>query len=387
MKQRKNKINGTSKAGTIIAAVCIIIYLVALVQAVIRLYMSVEQQRVTADREFTNIANLATSDGARGFMDERFIETMNNALASSTSIEALIITGPEGEYAFERQKGRAVIWVNNSPRFINKFYFSNNNLQKPLQINNLRNVNIHALAGIFNFSDFSKILKETLFLILIGFAFAFFTMLIQLLLAKQPEISYIQKNSEQENSENEPEQIVANSGASSGANSGAKGPFSPRSNIGWEEYTKDSLDSELHRCASTEKDLTLIILEFTEKINDTQFKRTAEEAISFFTSGDLLFEKGKYGITVIHPGIDIISCLGKAQKFYQCVREKVFYNQKKDIRLYMGLTSRSGRLVNAERLMFEASEALNKAKKYRESSIIAFKSDLEKYREFVKKRG
>jgi len=38
-------------------------------------------------------------------------------------------------------------------------------------------------------------------------------------------------------------------------------------------------------------------------------------------------------------------------------------------------------------LLMEASEALNKAQKDNDSTIIAFKSDLEKYRNYIQKHG
>ena len=370
--QEKNRAGDSPLVGTIIAAVCIVIYLVAMIQAIVRLYLSVEQHRNTAELEFAHIANLALAAGTQGFMDERFIEIMNNALASSKSIEALIISGPEGEYAFERQKGYAITWVNNSPRFINKFSFSSQNYLRPLPIQNLRNVNIKAVAGAFSYAEFSKILKETLFLILIGFALAFFTMLLQLLLGK---------SGEKITASSEPYKEIRRQ--EEGEESSPKGLFSPRSNIGWEEYTKDRLDSELHRCASTEKDLTLILMEFADKISDAQFKQAAEDAVYFFTSRDLLFECGKQGIIVIYPGIDLETGIAKARKFHQRITEKLLYKHKPNNSLYIGLTSRSARLLNSGRMLMEVIEALQKAKCDPESSIVAFKSDPDKYRKFI----
>ena len=379
MKMRqKSKSTEFSLVGTIIAAVCIIIYLVSLIQAATRLYLSAERHRNTAEFEFSSIANLALTAGAQGFMDERFIGIMNNALAGSRSIEALIISGPEGEYAFERQKGRAITWINNSPRFINRFSFSSQSYQRPLSIQNLRNVNIQAVAGAFSYTEFSKILKETLFLILIGFTLAFFTMLLQLLLGKSEEtitapVYTDRPEPAKETKFKETERDL----------SGPNGLFSPRSNIGWEEYTKDRLDSELYRCSSTEKDLTLIMIEFTNRMNDTMLKQAADEAASFFTSRDLLFEYGDQGITVIYPGIDLETGIDKAQKFHRHIMEKFPHSYKSNTSLYIGLTSRSGRLLNAGRMLMEVMEALQKAKTDRESSIIAFKSDPDKYRKFI----
>jgi len=491
--QQSNKAGETSVIGTVIAAICIVIYLVSLVQAAVRLYLSVDQQKIQADYDFQFIGNIVSSAGARGFMNEPFIASINNAIASSKTIEALIIFGPSVEYAFEKQRGSAVTWINNSPRFINKFNINTQGLYRSFPFDNTMNVSIQAAARVFNYSVISKILKETLIFILIGFTLAFFTMLLQLLLGntEETEEAPILKHefspvdirvsepvsvrvnepvnvhihetvhtppvSEPVNVRvNEPVNVhihetVHTPPASEPANvrvnepvtvhiheaahtppasepvnvrvnepvnvhiheavhtpppvqapinehvskpitfsaedliddeSGPKGLYSPRTHIGWEERVLDRLNSELHRCASTEKDLTLLMLEFKEKITNYQFKDAAREAASLFTSRDLLFEKGEQGITVIMPGVDLENGLDKAQKFQLRIKEKLFSNNKDDC-AYIGLSSRAGRLMNAERMMLETNEALNKAKADRDTSIIAFKSDLEKYRKFI----
>jgi len=389
-KQSKNGKNETSVVGAVIAAICIIIYLGALVQAAVRFYLSIDQRRITAEREFDAIVEMAQTDGRRGFMDERFIDTMNSALADTKSIEALIISGPEGEYAFERQKGYAVNWVNNSPRFIDKWGFSNKNYYKPLQINDLRNANIKAVARAFDYYELSNILKETLLIILIGFAISFFTMLLQLLVGTGPGKPKEKTKLAPAYRESAPERETVSVTRDEqrdieieNTESGPKGLYSLRSNIGWEEYTKDRLDSELHRCAATENDLSLIYMDFTDITNDTMYRQAAEEAVAFFTSRDLLFEYGKYGVCAILPGVNLESGISKAEKFYQRITGKFSGGGRDTSSLCIGISSRSGRLLNADRLMMETAEALNRAKKDPKSSIIAFKSDLDKYRAFI----
>jgi len=474
--QQKNKAGETSVIGTVVAAICIVIYLVSLVQASVRFYLSVDQQKTQADYDFQSLGNIVSSAGARGFMNETFINSINSVLASSKTIEAVIVFGPSVEYAFEKQRGSAITWINNTPRFINKFGINTQGLYRSFPFDNTMNVSIQAAARVFNYSVISKILKETLIFILIGFTLAFFTMLLQLLLGNteetvetplfkhefspvdirvsepvsvrvnEPVSVHIHEtaqttppvqapplpvqtpppvNTPIHEHVNEPVVNVHIHEATHTASpvqappppvqtppsvqtpppvqapahehagkpvkfsaedliddeSGPKGLYSPRTHIGWEERLLDRLNSELHRCASTEKDLTLLMLEFKDKITNFQFKDVAHEAVSLFTSKDLLFEKGEQGITVIMPGVDLENGLDKAQKFRQNLKEKLFNN--KDDFTYMGLSSRAGRLMNAERMMLETGEALQKAKTDRDTSIIAFKSDLEKYRKFI----
>jgi len=51
--------------------------------------------------------------------------------------------------------------------------------------------------------------------------------------------------------------------------------------------------------------------------------------------------------------------------------------------LMIGMSSRNGRLISEKRLMKEAGSALKKADA--DKSIIAFRSDPEKFREFISK--
>jgi len=395
---KKNK--SASGFGGVIAAICIMIYLFALIQAAVRVYLSIDKCKGTAESEFSRIAALALQTGTQGFMDNRFIDQMNTALSSSNILEALIITGPEGEYAFEREQGYAITWVNNSPRFINRFSFSSQPYYRPLPIQNLRNVNIKAVARAFDYNEILKVLKETLLLILAGFAIAFFTMLLQLLLGKPERVQQAINNaadSEQQferNNEREienyftAEEKTPNFSAISNTpymadETTPKGLYSPRSNVGWQEYINDRLNSELHRCSSTENDLTLVLIEFMDLKNDEMYRQAAEETALFFSSRDLLFEYGKYGIAVILPGIDLYTGISKSEKFYQHITGKFPHNKKGTLGIYIGLSSRSGRLLNAGRLILESREALEKAKYDPNSSIIAFKSDPEKYRAFI----
>jgi GGDEF domain-containing protein len=386
MDMLKLKTGNTSIGGSIIAALCIIIYLAALIQGSVRIYLSIENNRNLAEQEFSQIVNTALSTGTQGFMDDRFVQSMNNALTSSRTIEALIITGPGGEQAFEKQSGRAVTWHNNSPRFINRFDLSSQNHFMQLPILDIRTVTIRAVSTAFDYGEISNILKESLIIILIGFALAFFTMLLQLLMAKpKGEMIHVPVSEPAKKTPVKPKEPVTYDVE---PGSGPKGLYSSRSNIGWEDYTIDRLDSELHRCSSTEKDLAFLLLEFADINNDALFKQAAEEAVSFFTSRDLIFEYGKKGISIILPGIGLDTAIIKSEKFYLRIMEKLFpadeqTTDEQNFNLKIGLSSRSGRLLNADRLMLEAKEALKKAKNDTDTSIIAFKSDPEKYRAFI----
>jgi hypothetical protein len=165
---------------------------------------------------------------------------------------------------------------------------------------------------------------------------------------------------------------------------GPQGLYSPHGNIGWEAYTKERLEAELHRCASFDQDLVLIIMEFKEDLDDLAYKQFTDTAVQFFTIRDLIFEKGERGITLIYPNIDLETGFVKSEEFHNRILSTMSLTTPTD--LCIGLSSRSGRLIDADRILMEASQALDRALRDPASPIVAFKSDLEKYRAFIKNR-
>ncbi len=175
--------------------------------------------------------------------------------------------------------------------------------------------------------------------------------------------------------------------ASAPPQSAPVGLYSPRGGIGWEAYTADRLASELHRCASFEQDLVLLIMEpFGEPGWEDSFAEFAESTVSFFTFRDLVFERGNSGASVILPNVDLDHGLRMAEEF-RCKLSKGPTPAIADADLRIGLTARSGRLVDAERLMLEAARALAKAVEEEGSPVVAFKPDPDRYRSFIAARS
>ena len=52
-------------------------------------------------------------------------------------------------------------------------------------------------------------------------------------------------------------------------------------------------------------------------------------------------------------------------------------------RIHAGITSRNSRLLSEKRMIQEAKAALNKAEEEKDSTTIAFRTDLNKYREYI----
>jgi hypothetical protein len=387
--RQKNTPDKGAVITAMIASVCIIVYLAALVFAAVRIYVSIDERRLLAEREFFDIADLAASAGVLGFMDEPFIQTLEDALASSQTLQGVILSGPDGEYAFEREQGAVITWVNNSPRFKTRFDLSKDPLYMPLRIEGLRNVNIQVAAGTLDYGLLSTILRQVLLIILAALVLAFFTLLLESLAGKKPAPAVRGNFSRPGN----PAEVFAGPGQKQDESPPAPpekadeptGLYSPRGNIGWEEYTQDRLAAELHRCASFEQDLVFLVMEFKGNLTDVFYRQFAGDAVQFFTLRDLIFERGERGISIIFPNIDLDMGFSKSEEFHNRVLIKypAIFKAKTD--LCIGLSSRSGRLVDAERIMFEAAEALERALTDPVSHIVAFKSDPEKYRAFIRR--
>ncbi|MDR2742643.1 MAG: hypothetical protein LBB98_10900 [Treponema sp.] len=440
---RKSK---TSIPALIIAFLCIAVYAVALVVGAYRFYVNAAGRRAIAEREFYDLADLASAAGVLGFMDAPFQEAIQDGLEKSGTLEGVIISGPSGEYAFERERGAIIRWEGDSPRFANRFGVSSTSAV-PLRVNGLRNVNISAGFNSIDYDYTITILKHSLIVILAALAAAFLTFLVESALARDQipvdgrrenrrRREYDEEEVRRGFDEDEPagrragnpenqagsHEAPASSGfsddteasagdfyiseedfssgafsqedaaskedeAPAGEKSGdlpPQGLYAP-SGIGWEAYTKDRLESELHRCASFEQDLTLMIVAFSgkDRLTGEQYKQLTGMAVSFFNLRDLIFEMGDRGITVILPNTDVEQGFARAEDFHNYLIPA--FTGIPDFRI--GLSSRSGRLVDAGRLYFEAEEALNKALRDPVSPVIAFKSDPEKYRAFLRSRG
>jgi len=371
MLQAKNSTK-TSVIGIIIACICIIVYMGVLVYVIIGLNTNMNQRRLVAEQEFYDIADLASSVGLLHFMDETFNDVILNALKRSVALEGLIITGPNGEEGFEKEPGRALTWVNNSPRFRHRFDFSRQQLYQQLRIQGLRNVNIQAVAGAFDYTEIAKILKQALLPVIIATVLAFFTLLMTSLGRKQ---GAAEKQKEKKAAKSAKEAPRQNAGG-----------YSERGRVVKEENTETRLTEELRRCAAADQDLSFIVMEFKPAIDDPSYARFAADTARFFSSRDFICEKGERGISVICPGLNLDAGFLNAGEFHTRVMGKYPSLIKSKTDLCIGLSARSARPVDAERLMFEAEEALERAMMDPVSFIVAFKSDPEKYKAFMESR-
>jgi hypothetical protein len=104
-----------------------------------------------------------------------------------------------------------------------------------------------------------------------------------------------------------------------------------------------------------------------------------------FKAGTRIFGRNATGVYVIIHKHNIDGAFALAKDFYNAVNEQ-FKTLAEDLQgdLLVGISSRADRKVSPERLINEAETALLKARSEKGHSIVAFRADPEKYREFVK---
>jgi hypothetical protein len=168
------------------------------------------------------------------------------------------------------------------------------------------------------------------------------------------------------------------------------GLFSPLSGLGWESYLADRLEAEISRSASFEQDLSFLLVSFEGTAPERpEYRATAATIAEFFSFKDLAFERGPDGFAVILPNIDADHALRMADEFLKKLSARLEAEGafQGALPVFMGISARSGRLVDSTRIGKEAEAALKKAREEGDSHIVAFKPDPDKYRLYLASKG
>jgi hypothetical protein len=378
--------------------------------------MSMGERQNLAEKEFYDLADRATSSSVfLGFMSEAYQATIRDFLGASDTLLGIIITGSSGEYAFEKYSGGGIVWTADSPRFKTGLGFSGESFFLPLGIEGQRNVTIQANYSTIDYSFCQKILRQTLLAILSALIVAFIALLVERTIKNRTDYNKAEISGSFANGmnaddihaddstawESQFEDPILSDKTPTAAEYAVQGEeeeekeptglYKPRGNISWDSYTKDRLASELHRCSSFEQDLVFLAMELTgqEKVSDSLYSQFTDEAVKIFSLRDLIFGKGDNGIAVIMPNADLDEGISRSEIFHSRVISKLrelsgSKGGAPGIELDIGLSSRSGRLIEADRFILEAHTALKKAIADPVTYIVAFRSDPEKYRKFIK---
>lgn len=152
--------------------------------------------------------------------------------------------------------------------------------------------------------------------------------------------------------------------------------FSPRTGLSYRHHLFHRLEQEIQRAAFNEEDLTVALLSFPGLMaTDVEYGEIAEGLLETFRFAELIFEFTDDEFCVILPNTNLEDGIRRVGDFLR---------RYPQIASHGGLSSRNGRLVEAERLLGEAQRARRKAEQ--ESSVtMGFRSDPDLYRSFLSK--
>ena len=158
------------------------------------------------------------------------------------------------------------------------------------------------------------------------------------------------------------------------------GLYSPLTGFGWESYLKPRLENELSRASASEFDVVLFLIKIEEfeTLSEETVRKTCEYLTNIFQFKDLIFEYKNNCFAAIKTNTNIDEAIPLADQIYTELSELI-ENRK----CFIGISSKTIRLVGAERVLKEADAALEHAIEDPENPIIAFRADAEKYMAFI----
>ena len=162
------------------------------------------------------------------------------------------------------------------------------------------------------------------------------------------------------------------------------GLFDEKTGFGWEQYMPTRLDSELIRAASSEQDLAL----FTVRIPGIDWttpegKETASIIKDWVKFNDLVFDYGSDGFTAIFQNQNTDAALAEAEKTHTEIVSVLKRANSSAKTPFVGISTRSLRLISGKRLFNESEQALFHAMEDKDSPIVAFRVNPDKYRSYL----
>lgn len=162
-----------------------------------------------------------------------------------------------------------------------------------------------------------------------------------------------------------------------------EGLFSPLTGFGWPQYFHTRLENELRRATSSEIDLSLFIIRIPQMDkSDAVIGSICKYLSEQFQFADLIFEYKEDCFAAIKIAMNLDEALNFADKLHLEIERELLPLENHS---YIGISTRSIRLISADRILKEAEEALVHAQAEPDSPIIAFRVDVAKYKEFVEK--
>lgn len=204
---------------------------------------------------------------------------------------------------------------------------------------------------------------------------------------KEPVLENVQNASEEEGAATEDASFaeeIHEEPSLAENNAAPVGLFDEKTGFGWEQYMPTRLDSELIRAASSEQDLAL----FTVRIPGIDWttpegKETASIIKDWVKFNDLVFDYGSDGFTAIFQNQNTDAALAEAEKTHTEIVSVLKRANSSAETPFVGISTRSLRLISGKRLFNESEQALFHAMEDKNSPIVAFRVNPDKYRSYL----
>lgn len=146
------------------------------------------------------------------------------------------------------------------------------------------------------------------------------------------------------------------------------------------------LQAEIERSAADKNDLSLLFIVYDDLTPAVpEYRSFADTVKQAILPDGVLLEHGTSGFAAILPGSDSQKALHTARNLFKRLDflSGGDIDELQFLPLFLGLSSLSGRNVEAKTLIAEAEAALKHAREETDSHIVAFKPDPDKYRKYV----
>ncbi|MDR2865163.1 MAG: hypothetical protein LBV68_06115 [Spirochaetaceae bacterium] len=422
------------KIQALVALICIVVYAVSAVYAGVHVYNEYERHSELAEQEYSDLKDFASSAGVLGFSSSAFQNDIEDAVRTSKTLMAVIISGPKN-YTFVVEKTPDLVNRNGRyPYFKNSVSLLKKLEPAPLYVEGFSNVGISALATIMDFNDLILILRPPFLGILIALLVSFSLLITEVGFAKNKKTAG--NKNEDEDEKEDTEELDFYSG------NNEESPDWPVESADFEQmYDEEETElqpliADMHQVPDIrqeeETELQLLtpdipqeepeeipvgekesapavpdfyeddpfetpepppdfagslslMLENDEELcllslnwsNPDVAVSGGVEAISEYFKEARIFEKpDSQGLYAIIPDMNIDEAFDRTKELYRVISTN-------PQGIFIGLSSKAGRLINASRLINETETALIKAHETKTHPIVAFKADPEKYKLFL----
>ena len=141
------------------------------------------------------------------------------------------------------------------------------------------------------------------------------------------------------------------------------------------------MENELKRATASELDLALFVIKLKGlSRTDPAMKTICEYLTVEFQFKDLLFEYKDDSVCALKISMNIDDAISLGEKLVEEIK-KIWGDDS--ARVYVGISTRSIRIVSGERLLKEADEAVIHAMEDDDCPVVGFRADAVKYRKFI----